>query len=53
MRRLLAERDTSRVSGSLLSMANDYINSNYAMTYGMVKDLLRILREQPIYTEGF
>lgn len=47
LRRLLLERDTSRLSGSFLSIANDYLNYNYEMSSTMLFSMLSKLREQP------
>jgi len=49
--RLMAERDCSRVTASMLSIARDYSNYNYEMTSGMAMSLLKLLRSQPFYKE--
>lgn len=50
--RLMASRDCSRVSASMLSIANDYANYRYEMNYGMAISLLKLLRSQPYYRGG-
>jgi hypothetical protein len=47
--RLMAERDCSNVTASMLSIARDYSNYNYEMNYGMAMSLLKLLRAQPMY----
>ena len=47
----MAERDCSRVTASMLSIARDYSNYNYEMTSGMAMSLLKLLRSQPFYKE--
>lgn len=50
--RLMAERDCSNVTPTMLSIANDYANYNYEMSSGMAMGLLKLLRSQPFYKEG-
>ena len=47
--RLMAERDCSNVTASMLSIARDYANYDYEMNAGMAMNLLKILRSQPLY----
>jgi len=47
--RLMASRDCSDVSATMLSIANDYANYRYEMNYGMAVSLLKLLRSQPHY----
>lgn len=50
--RLIAERDCSNVTRTMISIANDYANYRYEMSYGMSMSLLKLLRSQPFYKEG-
>lgn len=51
LRYLLLSRDTSRLSGAFLSIANDYLNYNYEMSNAMLVSMLTKLREQPARLE--
>ena len=51
LRHLLLSRDTSRLSGAFLSIANDYLNYNYEMSSAMLVSMLTKLREQPMRLE--
>jgi len=48
--RLMASKDTSKMSSGLLSIANDYINYRYEMNRGMAESLLRRLKNLPDYS---
>ena len=49
--RLLASRNTHKLSAAMLSIANDFINYRYSMSYSMSIALLNKLRKLPIYEE--
>ena len=47
--RLIADRDCSKVSTTMMTIANDYANYRYEMNAGMAVSLLKLLKSQPRY----